>query len=148
MKKYHELKEEIQAKIDAFPFMFAFSNKQFEEGKQKLGVKDNSELLSIGSGGYIRKTDSQAFTDLLEETGKTREEYLKDPEQLKDALLYELSNHEYSYTRDLQPTLEALGLEEDEITGEQLAGAIKEYIAEFYKREEEEDARREEQVTA
>jgi predicted transcriptional regulator len=130
MKKYFELKQEIQARVDAFPFMFAFSMQQFEEGKQRLGVKDNSELLSIGSGGYIRKTDSQAYTDLIEETGKTREEYLKDPAQFKDALIYELANHEYCYTYDSANTLEALGLEEDELTGEQLA-IIKEAIAEY-----------------
>ena len=133
MKKYYELKQENQERVDAFPFMFAFSNQQFEEGKQKLGVKDNSELLSIGSGGYIRKTDREAYKTMMGEIETAKGEYLKDPEQLKDALIYELENHEYIYTMDLTDTMEALGLDEEELTGEQLgiiSQARRQYLAE------------------
>jgi hypothetical protein len=111
--------------------MFAFSNQQFTEGKQKLGVTDNSELLSIGYGGYIRKTDREAYRDLLEAGDKELKEYLKEPEQLKDALIYELGNHEYCITYDLEPALEALSL--DNPTPEQQS-VISEAVSEYEER--------------
>ena len=36
---YRELKQKHREEINAFPFMFAFSNKQFIEGMAKLGLE-------------------------------------------------------------------------------------------------------------
>lgn len=151
MKKYTDFKKEIQAKIDAFPFIFAFSNQQLEEGKQKLGITDNNQLLSIGSGGFIRKIDKQAYFDLMNSHDKALTDFLKDPEQLKDAFKYELSNHEYIITGDFRDTLESLGLDHKEMTDEQRAILIEarnEHVKEYWKREEEEDAKQEALATA
>ena len=56
METYQELRTRQQKEVDALPLGFAFSEKQFEEMKAKLGVKENSELYRLGStGGFYRK---------------------------------------------------------------------------------------------
>ena len=119
MNKYAELKNKIQKEFDEFPFGFAFSNKQFEEMKEKLGVKDNSELISIGAGGFIRKTDEKALDELINGKEKRMKEAIAEDKTgegfIKDMFLYELANHEYCITYDLRDTLEALDLTINEI---------------------------------
>ena len=119
MNKYAELKNNLQKEFDAFPFGFAFSNEQFEKMKEELGVKENSELISIGAGGFIRKTDEKALDELINGKEKRMKEAVaSDPTGegfIKDMFLYELANHEYCITYDLRDTLEALDLTINEI---------------------------------
>ena len=119
MNKYVELKNNLQKEFDAFPFGFAFSNEQFEKMKEELGVKENSELISIGAGGFIRKTDEKALDELINGKEKRMKEAIaSDPTGegfIKDMFLYELANHEYCITYDLRDTLEALDLTINEI---------------------------------
>jgi len=119
MNKYAELKNKLQKEFDEFPFGFAFSNEQFEKMKQELGVKDNSELISIGAGGFIRKTDEKALDELINGKEKRMKEAIaSDPTGegfIKDMFLYELANHEYCITYELDDTLYALDLTLEEI---------------------------------
>lgn len=121
MNKYSELLEKQREEINAFPFMWAFSNKQFEEGMAKLGLSpsDTDKIYSIGGGGYIRKTDSDALHEMM-----TRHEAEKqaamDADETGDGFIfdmfnYELANHEYGYTRNPDDTLYALGMTMEEI---------------------------------
>lgn len=134
--KYYEFKQQQEKKLNDFPIFFAFSDKQFEEGKEKLQIKDNSELLSIGAGGYIRKSDKEAFKKMFNDSDIARQEFLKDPEQLKDALIYELGNHEFCITYDYDDALEALDLDINTMTEEQkeiLKQAKNEYLNSYNK---------------
>ena len=119
MNKYVELKNKIQKEFDEFPFGFAFNNEQFEKMKEELGVKDNSELISIGAGGFIRKSDEKALDDLINGKEKRIKEAIEQDQTgegfIKDMFLYELANHEYCITYDLRDTLEALDLTINEI---------------------------------
>lgn len=117
--KYYNFKQENSKKFEAFPMAFAYNKQQFEEAKIKLGVKDSSELYSIWGNGLIRKTDSEAFNKLVDDIYKSHTEFLAIPENLKDAMVYELENHEFCYTGEVEDTLEALGLSLDTITEEQ-----------------------------
>lgn len=119
MNKYAELNNKLQKEFDEFPFGFAFSNEQFERMKEKLGVKDNSELISIGAGVYIRKSDEKALNNLLNGKSKRIEDAIAEDKTgegfIKDMFLYELANHEYCVTYDLRDTLEALDLTINEV---------------------------------
>lgn len=119
MNKYAELKNQIQKAYDEFPFGFAFNNEQFEKMKEELGVKENSELISIGAGGYIRKSDEKALDELVNsKERKMKEAIEQDPTRegfIKDMFLYELANHEYCITYDLEDTLYALDLTYEQI---------------------------------
>ena len=62
---YKELKDHQQAEINAFPFIWAFNEKQLADGMRKLGLNpdtDKDKLCSIGGGGIIRK-ECQSFTN-------------------------------------------------------------------------------------
>ena len=123
MNKYMELKNKIQKEVDEFPMGFAFSNEQFEKMKEELGVKEDSELLSIGAGGFIRKTDKDAFHELFNNKAKRFDEAIAEDKTgegfIKDMFLYELANHEYCITYDLEDTLYALDLTYDEVMNDE-----------------------------
>ena len=116
---YLDLKESQQKQFDKFPMFFAFSKEQLDEGKQKLGVKDNKEICRLCSGGFIRKSDTQAFTDMLKKHNDELKKAIKNDETgegfIYDMFLYELSNHEYCITYEIDDTLDAVNLTYDEV---------------------------------
>lgn len=133
MNKYTELKSKHQKEVDAFPFGFAFNQKQFDEMMVKWGLKptDIREILSIGHGGYIRKDDSRTMKEVFDRHEAERKAAMQDDEYLYQMFNYELGNHEYGYTQDLTDTLEALGLTMNEINADpRMANVLKRAIAE------------------
>jgi hypothetical protein len=134
MSKYTELKAKHQAEVDAFPFGFAFNQSQFDEMMKKWGLKptDIREILSIGGGGYIRKSDADAFKEMM---GRHKIQMKMAMKKNEDDFLfhmfnYELANHEYCVTGELDDTLDALGLTIDEINADpKMADALKRAIA-------------------
>ena len=116
---YLKLKERQQEQFDKFPMFFAFDKKQLEEGKQKLGVKDNKEICKFCGGGFIRKSDTQAFTDMLRKQDVELKKAIKNDETgegfIYDMFLYELANHEYCITYEIDDTLDAVNLTLDEV---------------------------------
>ena len=132
MSKYTELKAKHQAEVDAFPLGFAFNQKQFDEMMTKWGLKptDIREILSIGGGGYVRRTDADAMNKMFARHRAEHKAAMQDDEYLYEMFNYELANHEYSYTYDLTDTLEALGLTIEEINADpRMADALKRAIA-------------------
>lgn len=121
MNQYVALSSKQQKEIEAFPIMWAFSQKQFEEGMAQLGLlpSDTDKIYSIGAGGYIRKTDSEALHELFARLEAEKRAAIDADETgegfIFDMFRYELDNHEYCITWDLEPTLGALGLTVDEI---------------------------------
>ena len=63
--KYDELKKQHSKEFNEFPIFFAFDNEQFKKGMKELGLseKDEDKIGSIGFGGFIRKTDVEAFNE-------------------------------------------------------------------------------------
>lgn len=130
--KYQELKAKHQAEVDAFPFGFAFNQKQFNEMMIKWGLKptDIREILSIGGGGYIRRSDADAMHEMFARHKAEHKAAMQDDEYLFSMFNYELANHEYGYTGELDDTLDALGLTIEEInTNPRMASALKRAIA-------------------
>ena len=132
MSKYTELKAKHQAEVIAFPFGFAFNQSQFDEMMKKWGLKptDIREILSIGGGGYIRRSDADAFKEMMGRHEAEHKAAMQDDEYLFSMFNYELANHEYGYTGELDDTLDALGLTIEEInTNPRMADALKRAIA-------------------
>lgn len=133
MSKYTELKAKHQAEVNAFPLGFAFNQSQFDEMMKKWGLKptDIREILSIGGGGYVRKSDAEAMHKMFKRHELERKMARKHgDEYLFEMFNYELSNHEYCVTHDLTDTLDALGLTIDEINADPaMADALKRAIA-------------------
>jgi len=120
---YSQLKKKHSQELDNFPIFFAFSNEQLAEGLNKLNTtKEN--IVSIGMGGFVAKENVKNFRNLLDAHNTEMVESLKNDDFLVDALVYELNNHEYSYTWDMTPALETLQLKKEEIKPEILNKAL------------------------
>lgn len=114
-ENYQAYKNAVSKEVNEFPMFFAFSNKQFEEGKIKLNIQDDSELSKIPGGGFIKKSDDKRFLDMLIKHELELRENIDADETgegfIYTMFLYELNNHEYGYTYELDDTLDALGLD-------------------------------------
>jgi hypothetical protein len=134
--KYLELKNKHQQEVNDFPMFFAFSDKQFEEGMKRFGLKptETDKIYKLsGTGGFYRRTDAQALRDMFSRHSQEMTDAIsKDDEFVYNMFLYELANHEYCITYDLEPTLCACGLDEDEVSrDERLLGLLKKAIADY-----------------
>jgi hypothetical protein len=107
---YSELKAQQQKAINDFPIFFAFNNEQLETGLKKLNTT-KEEIRSIGSGGFVRKTDQEALVKLSMEQHNAINNAMLDDDFLISAITYELGNHEFCITYDPTDTIEALGLD-------------------------------------
>lgn len=119
--KYDELTEKHRKEVHSFPMAFAFTDKQFEEGMKQLGLSkdDINKVVSIGGGGFIRKSDVVTFNEMAKRQLEEQKQAIKDDKTgegfIKDMFYSELNNHEYGYTKELDDTLDALDLTIDDI---------------------------------
>ena len=114
---YLKLKDSQKAAFNNFKgIIFAFSNKQLDEGLAKLNAS-KSEITMCNTGMFVLKTRESAMYTLLETSNKEMNEALKDESFLQDALTYELCNHEYCITGNTNDALAALDLTSEEIPG-------------------------------
>lgn len=109
---YKETKDYIQKKVNDFPYMWAFSNQQFAELKKREQVEDK-DLMQLNTGAIIRKTDLERHRKLSAEINDLMEKGYKDYNYCLEMFRYELANHEYGYTWDLDDTIHGLGIEDE-----------------------------------
>lgn len=119
------MKRRQQEEINTFPMAFAFSKTQLAEGMWKLGLQpdDTDRVVSIGGGGFVRKTDVEAFHRMFRLHRLERKSAM-DADQTGDGFLLEmfrceLADHEYGYTRDAEPALDALGIAVEDLAGDE-----------------------------
>lgn len=142
MNKYTELKKRHQKEVNDFPMFFAFNDKQFEEGMLKFGLDKNDTHLiyKLGNtGGFYRKSDAKALHEMFaRHNAEMTEAIANDPTGegfIYDMFSYELANHEYCITYDLEPTLDACGLSEDEVLeNPALTAGLKKAIMDYMER--------------
>lgn len=142
MNTYQILKDKQQAEFNKFPLRAAFSQKQFEEmmNKWNLTVDDTDKICSIGFGCYIRKDDKDAYLKMVKKHKQERLDAVANDKTgngyIKDMFLYELANHEYCITYDLEDTLDALCLTVEQVNADKrllngLNKAIKQYLKNY-----------------
>jgi len=122
MNAYTVLKDKQQKEVNEFPMFFAFSNEQFNEGMAKFGLKpeDTDKIYSLsGTGGFYKRTDSEKLKEMMNRHEKERQEAIEGDETgdgyIFDMFNYELGNHEFVITYDVEDTLDALCLTIDEV---------------------------------
>ena len=97
---------------------FAFSDKQFNELMVKLGYNDENvflkDIMTIGGGSIILKKDKELVMNTFDRIDKELTENFKNDEFLESVFEYELGNHEYCITYDINETLDALDISYDE----------------------------------
>ncbi len=126
MDKYRNYKKSCEEKVNNFPMMFAFSKSQFEEGLSKLGVT-KEEVMSIGAGGFIRKSDMKSFETLMDDLDLELSKHIKeDDEFVLQMFEYEMGNHEYCITGNDEEVLNVCGLEVESLNNDRLNKLYKE----------------------
>ena len=117
MNTYLTMKQAHQKEVNDFPFFFAFSNKQFEEGMAKFGLSPNEtdKIYSFGgTGGYYLRTDSDRLHEMLQRHRKEMSDAIKGDVSgegfIFDMFNYELANHEFIISGDIEYTLEMLDI--------------------------------------
>ena len=138
VNRYAELCNKNQERFNKLPMIFAFGQKQFAEAMIKAGLKptDTDKIVSIGYGGYIKKEDAHLLTSVTKQNDKELQE-AKDADTTGEGFIYEmfkyeLANHEFGYTYELEDTLESLGLTATEIQANaRLTAGLDKALAEY-----------------
>lgn len=115
---YKELKDQHGIQVNNFPMFFAFDENQFNEGMNKLGLEqdEKAKLLSTGYGGFILKADRESYTEMFSQQDQEMKTAINNSDKfIFDMFNYELANHEYSYTYEIDDTLNALGLTYEQV---------------------------------
>ncbi|PAV30218.1 hypothetical protein CIL05_07055 [Virgibacillus profundi] len=121
MNLYSQLKQAHEKEVNSFPMKFAFSDDQFNQSMQELGLTkdDTDKVISIGAGGFIRKIDIEAYRELFARMEREHDQAIENDTTgtgfIKDMFKYELGNHEYGYTYEINDTLRALSLTYEEV---------------------------------
>ena len=114
METYKQMNNRHQQEVNDFPIGFAFSQDQLKKELERLGVTKD-EVIGIGYGGFIRKSDRDAYIKMMKKHESEQKEAMQDAKFAYSAFLYELNNHEYNYTGDPTDALIALGLSVDDV---------------------------------
>lgn len=124
---YKEMKEKHSKEYEDFSkgkVFYAFSDKQFKEGMQKLNLdadkdEDLKKIVHFFSGCYALRSEADNLAKLLEsfteEQRKLIEEDTTGEGFIYSMFKYELANNEYGYTYTLEDTLDALKLTYEEV---------------------------------
>ena len=139
MSKYLELKNNNQKRFYDFSekhiyWIFAFSSKEFENKLKEHGLTKD-EITSIGAGGCIKKENRELYLNEMNRLNNYdpfKQIIHDDDDEVKKAFIYELANHEYCITYNVDDTLDALGITYDELTNdERLKRILKEAVNEY-----------------
>lgn len=109
MKYLSNYTEEAQTKLfEECGVFFAFSEKQFKEGCEKVGASLENKICSFGHGGYVLSKNLDKFSDGME---KIQENGIKqDIEEngLENIIQRELANYEVQIGGDWKQVVSVL----------------------------------------
>lgn len=143
MNRYAELRNRQQAEFNALPLGFAFSNEQFNRMMKGWGLdpeKDCDKIYRIPGGGFVQKKDHAHLHEVMNRHDKELQEAIAADTTgdgfVYDMFLYELRNHEFGYTGEIEDTLDALGYTSEEIEADaRLKHGLSRAITKIYEEE-------------
>lgn len=104
-KSVREMKEAHRKLYNGFPKGFAFNNEQFREMMSGWGLcngkdgnptaKDKEQIVSIGAGGFIRRTDVPAYMELMKRIDAEEKEFRRDKKKFTEEIYHAMQNVEY-----------------------------------------------------
>ena len=143
MSKYLELKNNNQKMFDEFAekhiyWIFAFSEKEFNDKLKEHNLTKN-DIISIGAGGFIKKEHRELYLNEMNRLNNYDpfKQIKHDDVEVKKAFIYELANHEYCITYNLDDALDALNITFEEIKKDpRLKKILKEAVNEYLENRE------------
>lgn len=93
---YQEYRKEEQDAFNRLPIFWAFSDDQFEKAMSERGLsaEDTDKICRLSTGGFCLKTDLPIIKAHLEKPDPLPD-LMKDFDFARDAIYYEMCNHEY-----------------------------------------------------
>lgn len=135
------MKARHQKEVDALPMYFAFGQNQFEELMKKLGFENEEEftknVFTVGAGSIILKKDRDRVLNTFLNHDKEMIDAFENDEFLQSAFEYELANHEYIITYEIDDTLRALGIKQRDYQASERMQKIMKIAIGNYKKEME-----------
>ena len=125
MNAYDEIKKRHQEEVNALPMYWAFTEERFEEVLKELGLtkNDTDKLCNTFGGGFCLASDAQMIADTLIRHHEEREAAIGADKTgdgfIKDMFLSELRNHEYTYTCDVEETVESCGFKIEQVENDE-----------------------------
>lgn len=114
IRKYHtraDMEIAHQKEVNNFPMVFAFDRETLKRECLKVFDLDIDEpgnlkqLVGIGGGGVIRRSDIKAFNEMFERQKEEKKAFTKDFNNLVAVIVSAMRDHEYSYTMDKEDVL-------------------------------------------
>lgn len=127
-RAYPKLIDAHRKELDAFPIVYAFSDKQLQEGLKQLGVDSVNECTTVfGHGDIVRKEDAPKFIAMLERHSNAIKDLIISDEQVAEAAFrYEMDNHEYAINWDGdEEILRCFGMDHDDLSKHGLEDAYR-----------------------
>ena len=121
MNAYAEMKKRHQEEVDALPIYWAFTEERFDEVLKELGLtkNDTDKLCRAPGGGFCLTSDAKMIADTLIRHRKELEAAIEadatGDDFIKDMFMYELRNHEYTYTCEVEEAAEACGFTMEQV---------------------------------
>ena len=121
---YKEMMRKHQDEYDRFAngkifYIFAFNKDDFKKQLAENGVTTEEEISHIFGGAYIKKIYKQDLIDMFYRQKEEKRNAINADKDgtgfIKSMFLYELANHEFAYTYDVEDTLNSLHLTPDDI---------------------------------
>lgn len=140
METYKQMKDRHQNEVNALPLAFAFNRDQYRAKLAEWNITEeearSGAIVGIGGGGFVRAEDHnkvlETFKRIREEEQAAIAADTTGDGFIYQMFLYELNNHEFSYTGDVEETLAALQLTADDINGnEALQHGLKRAVKEI-----------------
>lgn len=142
---YIEMRQRQQKEVNDFPCFFAFSDEQFNKGMENLGLKPN-DTAAICRGPipamFLKKDDAKSYIEMMKRLDKELREAIAADDGAPGGFIceifrYELDNHEFAYTGEIEETIDSLGLSIEEIdASESLKAGLRNAVAIIRDREE------------
>lgn len=125
MNAYAEMKKRHQEEVNALPMYWAFTEERFDEILKELGLtkNDTDKLCCVPGGGFCLTNDAQMIADTLIRHRKDLEAAIEDDATgdgfIKDMFMYELLDHEYTYTCEVEETVESCGFTMEQVENDE-----------------------------
>lgn len=91
---YQEMRARFQREFDDFPFLFAYSNEQFDRAVAERGWKE-SDLVCVMPGGFIRKQDARRLREMADAHDRELRARMAERDFAVNTFIFEMDNHEY-----------------------------------------------------
>lgn len=125
MNAYAEMKKRHQEEVNALPIYWAFTEERFDEVLKELGLtkNDTDKLCRAPGGGFCLASDAQMIVSTLIRHSKELKAAVEADKTgdgfIKDMFLYELRNHEYTYTCEVEETVESCGFTMEQVENDE-----------------------------